>query len=115
MSEPELVPVFDQELPYATIREFGKAVRYEQSGLLFSQQGTYIEPYKNYQPPASANPAPTERQADEHRRTQVANQTTRDQVLARAQSKLGGFQAAPDPEGAQKENVAAQHAERLAE
>ena len=108
----EQTPVFNWEAPYATIREYGVSVRYEQGGMLFDRNGRFLEPYKNYQPPKSAVPTPAE--AQQAQVTGNANQSRRDEVLERAQQKLADYAPRPDPDGVVAENAAAQHAERLA-
>lgn len=109
MSEATTVPEFNWEADYATIREYGTAIRYEQHGMLFDRSGRFLEPYKNYQAPAQPQPV------QQPQAVVQGNQSRRDEVLARAQGKLGDFQARPDADGVVKENSAAQHAERLAE
>ena len=109
MSEAENIPEFNWDAHYATIREFGVAPRFEQNGHLFDRQGRYIEPYKNYQPPESPVPSPAE--AVQQQRVETAGQTRRDEVMSRAQEKLDGFAAKPDPNQVQAENAAARQAE----
>lgn len=109
MSEATQTPEFDWNADYATIREYGAAIRYQQGGMLFDRSGRFLEPYKNYQNPVQ------EPMALQPPAVVQGNQTRRDEVLQRAQGKLSDFQQRPDGDGVIKENAAAANAERLAE
>lgn len=110
MSE-DSVAVFDPDVDFRTIREFGKGVRYEQGGILFTVGGENLGPYEHYQEPPDVSVSSGVLSEAEDQ----ANQTTRDRVRQRAAEKLAAGAIPQEILDAQREDKAAKLAEDNAE
>ena len=112
----EAAPVFNPKKPFATKRVYEGSQSLIQNGHEFTLRHDYVGVDPDQKAPekeAAKVPTPEVIQVPELPLS--PEETTRQSVLRRAQSKLSDFTAPDDPSGSGKENGQAAAAERYAE